>query len=48
MMSASQFGQTFVFTYGDNREDLVIRIVDVKYNNTEYPLKSEMFVKSLF
>ena len=48
MMSASQFGQTFVFSYGNNREDLVIRIVDVKYNDTEYPLKSELFVKSLF
>ena len=48
MNSATRLGETIVFNYVNNNEDLLIRIVDVKYGGVDYNLKSEALVNKLY
>ncbi|MBO4496998.1 MAG: hypothetical protein J5739_02205, partial [Lachnospiraceae bacterium] len=48
MQSATQLGQTIVFDYENNNEDLLVRIVDVKYGSVSYDLKSELLINKLY
>ena len=48
MLSATQLGETIVFDYDKNNEDLLVRIVDVKYGSVSYDLKSELLINKLY
>jgi len=47
MKTATQVGQRFTFNYGAN-EELLIRIVDVKYGGKAYTLKSDLYINKLY
>ncbi len=48
MLSATQLGETIVFDYDKNNEDLLVRIVDVKYGSVSYDFKRELLINKLY